>query len=163
MNEPSADSGETPLHNALCKKNRVVYDQVVKVLLFHGAKPNVVTKDGAETGGFMRDCSCKGETPLHGAAAFGDEDTIKMLLDAGAKIDAADAHGDTPLSWYLRPAPILPLLVMATSEFILIISPCERALGIPHGVGRSHLAAKGMVLIPAITHDNHRWPRCGRT
>ena len=37
-----------------------------------------------------------------------------MLLDAGAKIDAKDAHGDSPLSWgswHLRPDAILRLLL----------------------------------------------------
>ena len=34
----------------------------------------------------------------------------EVLIDAGAAVDAKDAHGDTPLSWaswYLRPTPIL--------------------------------------------------------
>ena len=47
----------------------------------------------------MRDARTRGETPLHRAAAFSDEDTIQLLLDAGAVIDARDGHGDTPLSW----------------------------------------------------------------
>ena len=58
----------------------------------------------------MRDCRTKGETPLHRAAAFGDEEAVQLLLDAGAKIDARDMNGESPLSWaswYLRPAPIL--------------------------------------------------------
>ena len=61
----------------------------------------------------MRDCRTKGETPLHRAAAFGSDETIQMLLDAGAVIDAKDANGDTPLSWaswYGRPAYILKML-----------------------------------------------------
>jgi uncharacterized protein len=106
-------SGETPLHAALCKTDRVVYDRVLKVLLSAGANPNARTNNGAETQGFMRDCRTKGETPLHRAAAFGEEETIKLLLDAGAQIDAKDANGDSPLgwaSWYLRPTPILRLL-----------------------------------------------------
>ncbi len=113
VNRSSPDTGETPLHAALCKTDRLVYDRVLKVLLSKGADPNATTKNGAETGGFMRDCRTKGETPLHRAAAFGEEETIKLLLDAGARIDATDANGDTPLSWaswYLRPAPILRLL-----------------------------------------------------
>jgi uncharacterized protein len=112
-NFSSGDSGETPLHAALCKTDRVVYDRVLKVLLSAGANPNARTNNGAETGGFMRDCKTKGETPLHRAAAFGEEETIKLLLDAGAQIDAKDANGDSPLgwaSWYLRPTPILRLL-----------------------------------------------------
>ena len=110
VNKPLADTGETPLHAALCKTDRMVYDRVLKVLLSHGADTKMATKVGVETGGFMRDCRTKGETPLHRAAAFGDSDTIKLLLDAGAKIDARDGNGDTPLgwaSWYLRPTPIL--------------------------------------------------------
>jgi uncharacterized protein len=110
VNRPLADTGETPLHAALCKTDRLVYDRVLKVLLSHGANPNQATKAGVETGAFMRDCRTKGETPLHRAAAFGDFDTIQLLLEAGAQIDARDANGDTPLawaSWYLRPTEIL--------------------------------------------------------
>jgi ankyrin repeat protein len=113
VNKAQPDTNETPLHAALCKTDRVVYDRVLKVLLAAGANPNAKTLEGAETGGFMRDARTKGETPLHRAAAFGDEGTIQMLLDAGAQIDAKDMHGDSPLSWaswYLRPTPILRLL-----------------------------------------------------
>ena len=113
VNHPLRDTGETPLHAAICKANRPAYDHVVRVLLAAGADPNTTTIPGAETGSFMRDCRTKGETPLHRAAAFGTEETIKLLLDAGAKIDATDAHGDSPLSWaswHLRPAAILSQL-----------------------------------------------------
>lgn len=113
-NYTDPDNGETPLHAALCTTERVAHNRVMRVLLAHGADPNRATKDGAETGGFMRDVRTCGETPLHRAAAFGDEEAIKMLLDAGAKIDAKDAHGDSPLSWaswHLRPDAILRLLL----------------------------------------------------
>lgn len=112
-NQPDADTGETPLHSALCKTDRLAYDLVLQVLLSSGANPNTATKYGVETGAFMRDCRTKAETPLHRAAAFGDEDTIQMLLNAGARIDAKDGNGETPLSWaswYARPTPILRLL-----------------------------------------------------
>lgn len=61
----------------------------------------------------MRDCRTKGETPLHRAAAFGDEEIIELLLESGAVIDAKDVNGDSPLSWaswYRRPDPVLRLL-----------------------------------------------------
>ena len=48
--------------------------------------------------------------PLHRAAAFASEDTIQLLLDAGAKVDAKDMNGDSPLtwaSWFQRPDSIL--------------------------------------------------------
>lgn len=107
------DTGETPLHAALCKANRPLYDHVVAVLLAHGADPNHATRPNVETGAFMRDARTRAETPLHRAAAFGSERSIQRLLDAGARRDARDMHGDSPLgwaSWHLRPAPILRLL-----------------------------------------------------
>jgi ankyrin repeat protein len=108
-NQPDADTGETPLHSAL-SSTRSTQNQVVKVLLASGADPNRATKAGVETGAFMRDVRTRGETPLHRAAAFASEDTIQLLLDSGAKIDAKDTNGDSPLtwaSWHLRPDPIL--------------------------------------------------------
>jgi ankyrin repeat protein len=110
VNRRSADTGETPLHSALCNTRRLPYNLVLKVLLARGANPNSVTNNNVETGAFMRDCRTKGETPLHRAAAFGDEESVQLLLDAGAVIDAKDMNGDSPLSWaswYSRPIPIL--------------------------------------------------------
>ncbi len=110
VNHAQPDTGETPLHAALCKANRPAYDLVLKVLLANGANPNCVTKPDVETDGFMRDCRTKGETPLHRAAAFGTEEAVQLLLDAGAIVDAKDMNGDTPLtwaSWHLRPSSIL--------------------------------------------------------
>ncbi|WP_051670861.1 ankyrin repeat domain-containing protein [Bryobacter aggregatus] len=114
VNLPLEDTGETPLHAALCTANRLARNRVLRVLLAHGANPNVATIPNVETGAFMRDCRTKGETPLHRAAAFGDEGAIQMLLDSTAVIDARDANGETPLSWaswYCRPIPILRKLL----------------------------------------------------
>jgi uncharacterized protein len=136
-NHPSLDTGETPLHAALCKTDRLVYDRVLIVLLSHGAKPNVATTPGVETGGFMRDCRTKGETPLHRAAAFGEVETIRLLLDAGAIVDAKDANGDTPLSWaswYGRPTPILRELLYGDHRIHPQNQPMRaNLLGKPHG------------------------------
>lgn len=107
------DTGETPLHAALCNDDRTRYDAVIKVLLQHGADVHAATIAGVATGAFMRDCRTKGETPLHRAAACGGAATIQMLLDAGARPETPDAHGDSALawaSWYRRPADILRLL-----------------------------------------------------
>lgn len=107
------DTGETALHAALTKTDRQRYDRVVRVLLDAGADPNAATVPGIATGAFMRDARTRGETPLHRAAAFGTPDTLRLLLDAGAQVEARDAHGDTPLawaSWHLRPDAVLRLL-----------------------------------------------------
>ena len=136
VNHPLPDTGETPLHSALCTANRLAHDLVIKVLLASGANPNCVTKQSAETGSFMRDCRTKAETPLHRAAAFGGEETIQLLLDAGAIIDAKDMNGDSPLtwaSWHLRPDSILRKLCYGDSS----IHPERRSmeanlLGKPH-------------------------------
>jgi hypothetical protein len=114
VNRVDPQTGETALSAALCKTRRAPYDLVMKVLLAHGANQNCGTKKNVETDGFMRDCRTQGEAPLHRAAAFGDEEAIQLLLDAGAVIDAPDMNGETPLSWaswYARPVPILRKLL----------------------------------------------------
>ena len=113
MNLALPDTGETPLHAALCKAGSQAHHQVARVLLDGGADPHAVCLAGAETGSFMRDCRTKAETPLHRATAFGSEAMIQLLREAGARLDARDVNGDSPLSWaswYLRPAPVLRLL-----------------------------------------------------
>ncbi|MBM3786974.1 MAG: hypothetical protein FJW30_21665 [Acidobacteria bacterium] len=113
VNHALPDTGETPLHSVLCKTNRVRYTPLVRILLAAGADPNRPTIPGVETGSFMRDCRTKGETPLHRAAAFGNEEDVQLLLDAGAKVESRDANGETPLSWaswYLRSGAMLHLL-----------------------------------------------------
>jgi len=136
VNAADPHTGETPLHASLCKTDRLVYDKVLRILLSAGANPNVAAKNGAETGGFMRDARTRGETPLHRAAAFASVDAIQLLLQHGAKIDARDANGDSPLSWaswYLRPDPILRLLCFGNFR----INPSRRSMrenliGMPH-------------------------------
>ena len=139
VNDPLPDTGETPLHAALCTANRPAYDHVIEILLASGANPNCVTQPSAETGGFMRDCRTKAETPLHRAAAFGTERAIQLLLDAGAVIDAKDMNGDSPLtwaSWHLRPAPILRKLCYGE----LSIHP-ENISSYDHGMGWGQMEA----------------------
>jgi ankyrin repeat protein len=113
VNYPLADTGETPLHAALCKTGDRRFDAIVKRLLEEKADPNAMTRPGVATGAFMRDARTRGETPLHRAGAFGSASVIKALVDAGAKFDARDVNGDSPLSWAswsLRPRGILQLL-----------------------------------------------------
>jgi len=114
VNHPLSDTGETPLHAAVSQGDRPRYNLVLKVLLAHGANPNATTNPEVETESFMRDSRTKAETPLHRAAAFGDEEAIQLLIDAGASVEVKDMNGDTPLSWaswYGRSIPILRKLL----------------------------------------------------
>lgn len=131
----SADTGETPLHNALSKAGRPYFAYVVRLLLEHGADPNARTIPGSETGAFMRDARNKGETPLHRAAAFADEATLRLLLEHGADVAAQDAHGDTPISWaswHQRPGAILKLLAHGAHQ---ISEKSAAAITSDHGAG----------------------------
>ena len=135
VNRPLPDTGETPLHAALCKANYLPVNHVVRVLLASGADPNRPTKPFVSTGGFMRDSRTKGETPLHRAAAFGNEETIQLLLDAGAKRDAKDVNGDSPLSWaswHLRPGSILNALSFGEHH---IRPEAAKRMTSDHGIG----------------------------
>ena len=113
VNSKAIGTNETPLHNALSKAGRPYFFYVVRLLVENGADVNAATIPGVETGAFMRDVRTKGETPLHRAAAYADERTIKFLIDSGAQKEAKDAHGNSPLTWaseHLRPGAILSLL-----------------------------------------------------
>ena len=113
VNNALPDTGETPLHSALCKAGRPYFLYVIKLLVENGADVNAKTIPGGESGAFMRDVRTKGETALHRAAAYGDEAMIQYLLDHGADKQARDAHGNSPISWaseHLRPGSILHLL-----------------------------------------------------
>lgn len=107
------DTGETALHAALCHDDRIGRDRVLQVLIEAGADVRAATQPNRPTGAFMRDARTRGETALHRAALVGTPETLQLLLDAGAHVEARDAHGDTPLawaSWARRPAAILRLL-----------------------------------------------------
>ena len=134
-NQPLDDTGETPLHAALCSASPN-HDRVIRVLIANGADPNARTKVGVPTGAFMRDCRTKGESPLHRAAAFGSSESIQLLLDAGAIKDARDANGDSPLAWassHLRSDVILRKLCYGVFSIRETRAPMEiNLVGEPH-------------------------------
>lgn len=67
----------TPLHVAVHNN----YDEVVKLLLQHGADPNAVDEDA--------------NTPLHRAATIGQNRIVDMLMGAGASAAKSDGNGTT--------------------------------------------------------------------
>lgn len=132
-------TGETPVHAALCKANRPVYDGIVALLLRHGADVHAATTVGAPLDSFMRDVRGLGETALHRAAAFASATTIDLLLQAGASREARDIAGQTPLawaSWHLRPDAILRRLCYGPHR----IHP-QRDGSYDHGSGWGHAEA----------------------
>jgi RNA polymerase sigma factor (sigma-70 family) len=117
--DPNAvnECGETALHSSLTHANESVSaadrHAVVQLLIKHGADPNRRTIPGMITQGFWRDTRTRGETPLHRAAAFASEETVKFLLEAGADKTIRDVNGDSPqswASWHWRPKHLIFLL-----------------------------------------------------
>ncbi len=111
--DPNAvtDNGETALHTSLSKPGADASQHaVVQLLLKHGADPNKRTSPGLATAAFWRDTRTRGETPLHRAAAYASEETVRFLLAAGADRTIRDANGDSPqswASWHWRPKELI--------------------------------------------------------
>ena len=110
-------TGEAALHSSLARAGEDVSSAdrqaVVRLLIEHGADPNRCTIPGMKTFSFWRDVRTRGETPLHRAAAYASEETVRFLLRAGADRAIRDANGDSPqswASWHWRPKPLIDLL-----------------------------------------------------
>ncbi len=93
------DHGNTPLMSAAFKHN----NNTVKLLLEHHAAVNAKT-------------NTKQETALHKAVFFDDRpgaiETIKILIAAGADVNARDKNGDTPLIEVARTGNIQTLQIL---------------------------------------------------
>mmetsp|Transcript_6714 Transcript_6714/g.8776 ORF Transcript_6714/g.8776 Transcript_6714/m.8776 type:complete len:582 (-) Transcript_6714:1574-3319(-) len=76
------NNGLRPLHWAV--QNPSQSREVIELLLQYGADPNSVSLNELLT-------------PLHIAAVLCNEDVVRVLIEAGANVNAADRDGDTPL------------------------------------------------------------------
>ncbi len=84
-----SSTGMTALHFAAAQGT----PQMVKLLLAHGAMPNIATTDAV----FLLETNAtKGVTPLHLAAEAGMAESVRLLLQAGAYVNTPDSEGNTP-------------------------------------------------------------------
>ena len=111
--------GASALHLAVLKSNA----PIVQVLLDNGADIEIKAKDVFEA------------TPLIWAAYWGIPEMVRVLLEAGANINAEDANGFTPLDAASVENPFIarrmwkPLLVAG-----LRFESCSRSMGEGPGV-----------------------------
>ncbi|MBT4099213.1 MAG: ankyrin repeat domain-containing protein [Gemmatimonadetes bacterium] len=112
-NLASSVTGETALHASTAHAYADGMINCVRLLLAAGANPNVQAKSGVATDRYYRDTRLVGETPLHLAAAFGNEAMIRCLLDAGADASIRDAPGDSARTWFSRHRRNVPHIVVA--------------------------------------------------
>jgi ankyrin repeat protein len=90
--------GETALHMAAVRS----HTEAVLLLLHAAANPNLHAKSGVVTSMFDGSARVWGETPLHYAAAYGDEAMVQAMLQAGADRQARNVHGETPMEYACR-------------------------------------------------------------
>lgn len=92
--------GRTSLYMATEGRN----PEVIRLLLEHGAKVNIATAFPADpsfrTVNNIKNGppSSSGITPLHQAAAYGPVESVRLLLRAGAKVNARDVRQLGPLT-----------------------------------------------------------------
>lgn len=95
VNTRDLSNGETALHFVVQRRDEVW----TKFLLQRGANPNIADKNGI--------------TPLTIAASLGFVEGVEQLVKAGARIDATNAAGETPLiaAVHRRDMPLIRLLL----------------------------------------------------
>lgn len=93
IDTPDTFIGLTPLMNAAGNRNI----EAVKLIMAKGAQVNAVSKTEGLPKIQTGTVEFGGWTPLLMAAAFGPPESVKVLLDARARIDAQDYRGYTPL------------------------------------------------------------------
>ena len=101
-NDALSRTHESPLHMAASFGFRDGATECVRRLLRSGANPNVHTATRVESGTWATGVYTMGETPLHLAVTFGDEEMVRLLVDAGADMQAEDGYGHTPMVWCAR-------------------------------------------------------------
>ncbi|RQM21065.1 hypothetical protein B5M09_010135 [Aphanomyces astaci] len=123
------DIALTPLHDAAGRGD------VVKMKAYLGWG-DVDTMGEQSNGLFHR-------TPLHWAAIRGHVNAARMLLKAGAKVNAVDSWHQSPLTWacYLNRTELVYLWSRQLVDFRQAITSTEPALVVNHDVYNTQLTA----------------------
>ena len=104
-NQGRDETLETPLHHCLGGIHNSLggqadgdVEQVIRLLINHGANVNAKTKPRVESCNYWG-LFTRGETPLHRAAAWGSSEVIEILLEAGANPSIEDINSEAPYMW----------------------------------------------------------------
>ena len=112
-------AGPSALHLACCCENATAGKLCVTLLLRAGADPRQV-------------CRSTGRTPLHYAASISNAGACRLLVQAGAWVQAADLAQATPLSLaraHLSCPPPLTLTTPNPNLTLTLTLPAPRAIG----------------------------------
>jgi ankyrin repeat protein len=96
-----AERPPTPVDSRLASFIAVVRDE-------SAARVTTLMKTSPE---FVRAADAGGSTPLHHAAGFADVQTMTVLLDKGADVNARNRRGSTPLHWAIHDEAKVRLLL----------------------------------------------------
>jgi ankyrin repeat protein len=126
VNYRDEKSGRTSLHNLATYK----HPAVARVLLEHGADPNVADKDQ--------------RTPLHDAVSYMSVEICRLLIEKGADVNLKNLEGKTPLFsvvyWDAKTAAIELVALFFKSGYDLNMSADENFLNEAIRRGRGEVA-----------------------
>jgi ankyrin repeat protein len=133
LDDPAVDVNWNTPKGGSALEAAAVYSQpnqekLVGLLLRRGADPNVATEEKV--------------TPLQSAAYHGYANVVKLLIDAGADVDAAETrYGFTPLARAARNGhvQVIKLLLDAGADRHVVLSDGRTALDVARQFG--HVAA----------------------
>lgn len=140
------NDGLTPLGCALVVEYGEGGNDLTKMLLSHGADPNLPFDD-------------KGSIPLCRAAFIGNCETVRALLGVGAKLSAADSDGMTPLMYAAKGGhvTVVRLLVEHGVDVKAVDVAGRNALSWATTLGDYASTAQLLIEVGADPNNRDRW------